>query len=390
MGLRFLIVNTDYPEFLQWLYAQHPGLEGQSYEEQLRVRNESLFGLADFCSSNLRKSGHEAYDIHANNEFMQKAWARAHDIRVKGPAPAAKDALQQARRVASRTPLRHLKPLFRPMLHSLRAWFYEILSAQIKHFTPDILLNHAMHDIGTGFLKEMKSDVRLLVGQNAATPLPDSDDWGCYDLAISSFPPTIQWFRAKGIPAESHRLGFETEVLSYLKQEERTYDVTFVGGFHKLHSGRVALLNSLCNRFSEMRIWGTGVDRLPSASPIRRCYVGQAWGREMFQILHNSKITLNHHGDVGPYANNMRLFEATGVGTLLVTDWKMNLHEMFEPGKEVVTYRNPEECAKLIEYYLKHDEERASIARAGQQRTLREHTYYQRMQELVDLVNRYL
>ena len=56
-------------------------------------------------------------------------------------------------------------------------------------------------------------------------------------------------------------------------------------------------------------------------------------------------MTLNHHIDVAEaYAGNLRLFEATGVGTLLVTDWKKNLHEMFEAGKEVVTYRTPEEC----------------------------------------------
>jgi spore maturation protein CgeB len=37
-----------------------------------------------------------------------------------------------------------------------------------------------------------------------------------------------------------------------------------------------------------------------------------------------------------------------------------------------------------------HDEEREEIARAGQRRTLTEHTYYHRMQELVDIVQRYL
>jgi spore maturation protein CgeB len=109
----------------------------------------------------------------------------------------------------------------------------------------------------------------------------------------------------------------------------------------------------------------------------------------MFQILSESKITLNHHGDVAPYANNMRLFEATGMGTLLITDWKLNLTEMFEPGREVVTYHTFEECAERIVYYLEHEKERDEIAKAGQQRTLREHTYYHRVQELVDLVRKY-
>lgn len=110
----------------------------------------------------------------------------------------------------------------------------------------------------------------------------------------------------------------------------------------------------------------------------------------MYQILRNSQITLNHHGDIPPYANNCRLYEATGVGTLLITDWKTNLREMFEPGKEVIAYRSPEECAELIQCYLEHGDERKAVARAGQQRTLREHTYYQRMQELVEIIRKYL
>ena len=73
--MRFLILNTDYPAFLRWLYAQQPELEQRSYEEQMRVRAESLFGVADFYSSNLRKLGHEAWDIHTNNESMQRAWS---------------------------------------------------------------------------------------------------------------------------------------------------------------------------------------------------------------------------------------------------------------------------------------------------------------------------
>jgi hypothetical protein len=263
-----------------------------------------------------------------------------------------------------------------------------MLREQIKYYAPDVLLNQAMDVIGTGFLREMKPHVRFLMGQHAATPLLGYEDWGCYDLVISSFPPTVQWFREKGIPAEMHRLGFEPKVLSCLKREGRVFDVTFIGSLFGVHSSRIELLESLCSRFSQMRIWGPGVGRLPAGSPIRRCYAQQAWGGEMYQILCASKVTLNHHGDVAPYANNTRLFEATGVGTLLITDWKINLHEMFEVGKEVVAYRSPEECAELIEYYLEHEEERKRIARAGQQRTLREHTYSRRMRELVETISK--
>jgi len=39
--MKFLILNTDYPEFLRWLYVQHPGLENQPYEERMRVHDKT-------------------------------------------------------------------------------------------------------------------------------------------------------------------------------------------------------------------------------------------------------------------------------------------------------------------------------------------------------------
>ena len=374
--MKFLILNTDYPEFLRWLYARHPGLEEQPYEGQMRARVESLNSEANFYSSNLRKLGHEACDIFANNEFMQRAWAREHGLSVpnwrwhfrlrRGIVPWASRVRDQR-------------------------WLYDILAAQIKDYKPDVLMSHQLWGVSVRFLREMKPYVRLLVGQHAATQFPDTWDLTGYDLVVSSFPPTVDFFREKGVPAELVRLGFEPAVLSNLGEKDETYDVTFVGSFHPtIHSSRTALLEALCARFDKMRIWGPAIDHLAPDSSICRRYVGPAWGREMYQVLRCSKVTLNHHGNVAPYANNMRLYEATGVGTLLITDWKENLPEIFEPGKEVVAYRSAEECAELIQYYLEHNDEREAIALAGQQRTLREHTYYHRMQEFAEIAKRYL
>jgi len=394
--MRFLIVNTDYPEFLGWLYTQHPGLENQPYKEQMWVRNQSLFGVADFYSTNLRRLGHEAWDVHANNQFMQKAWAKERDIHVEEPSPLeqhAKTVLHHARGIAARTPLRYLKPLFLPVLRSLdsqKVWFYDILAAQIKHYNPDILLNQAVDGISADFLKKMKAYVRLLVGQ-IASPLPQGgDDSRGYDLVISSLPNFVEHFRSHGVPSELNRFAFEPAVLSRVVNGGPEFPISFVGSLSPSHSSRVDLLAHLCSHL-KINVWGCGMDGLPLDSPIRSRYNGPAWGIEMYQILHTSRMTINNHiGIADSYANNMRLFEATGVGTLLITDWKVNLHEMFEPGKEVIAYRSAEECAELIQYYLEHDDERKAIARAGQQRTLGEHTYYHRVQELVEIVGKYL
>ena len=372
--MRFLILNTDYPEFLRSFYALHPDLKTRSHDEQMRIRNESFFGLADAFSSNLRRRGHEAWEVYVNNEFMQEAWAREHGIRVGS-----------GRRWAQ------LRRRMLPFLsqHPDDSWLLDILSQQIAHYQPDIVLNQAIEGISAEFLRERRSHVRLLVGQHAS-PLPDDRELACYDLLISSLPNLVDHFRRLGVPAEFHRLGFDPRVLSRLQNNLPQIAVSFVGSISSAHQSRIRLLEDVCARCG-VEVWGPGADTLPEGACLRRQHRGRAWALDMYQILHNSKVTLNHHIDMANgYANNMRLFEATGVGTLLLTDWKANLAELFEPGREVIAYRTPDECAELIGYYLEHDAEREAVARAGQQRTLREHSYDQRMQELVDVVAPYL
>jgi hypothetical protein len=394
--MKFLILNTDYPGFLQQLYAEHSGLAHRPYAEQMRARNESLFGVADFYSHNLRALGHEAQEIHANNEAMQRAWAREHGIPVEAaesPEPAAIGVLQRAAILAARTPVRHLRPFFNPLLRSIDssqpAWFYEILAAQIRHERPDIIINQDVAGISSRFLGELKPFIRLMIGQ-IASPIAWGAGLRVYDLIISSLPNFVERCRALGVPSELNRLAFEPAVLARLKSRDPAIGASFVGSLSLDHQARVDLLEALCTQCS-IEIWANGVDRLPHNSPIRSCWKGSVWGAEMYQTLHRSKMTVNHHiGISGDYANNMRLYEATGVGTLLLVDCKKNLRDMFEPGREVLTYRSAEECAELIRYYQAHESEREAIARAGQQRTLRDHTYERRMQELLEIVDRYL
>ena len=107
----------------------------------------------------------------------------------------------------------------------------------------------------------------------------------------------------------------------------------------------------------------------------------------MYRVLARSRISVNYHIELaGPFANNMRLYETTGVGTLLLTDWKENLSELFEPDVEVVAYHSPDDCVEKIKHLLSHESERARIAQSGQARTLRDHTYKSRMAELAAIV----
>ena len=164
----------------------------------------------------------------------------------------------------------------------------------------------------------------------------------------------------------------------------------FVGGISGAHLERMALLEELAAA-GLIDWWGYGVEELGECSALRTRYRGEAWGLDMYGVLASCGVALNIHIDVaGAYANNMRLYEATGMGALLLTDWKANLSNLFEPGVEAVTFRDSRECADRVVHYLSDVDAARQIADAGQRKTLKVHTYAARMAEFIDIVNQYI
>ena len=110
-------------------------------------------------------------------------------------------------------------------------------------------------------------------------------------------------------------------------------------------------------------------------------------GLDYFKVIGESRISLNKHtdrslGDVG----NLRLFEATGMGSCLLTDDGRNIRDLFEPDTEIVTYRSTAEAIEKINYLLENESAREAIAIAGQRKTLRSHTIQNRCQLIDELL----
>ena len=58
-------------------------------------------------------------------------------------------------------------------------------------------------------------------------------------------------------------------------------------------------------------------------------------------------VRSNARGDIaGPYAVNMRMYEATGSGAALITEQKANLADLFTPGEEVLAYTDAANAAR--------------------------------------------
>jgi spore maturation protein CgeB len=366
--LRFLVVTTDYAAYQRWLLGAHPELADAQYEEQLRIRADTMFGLADFYSDALRELGHEAWDVVANSEPMQARWAREHGVRQP----------RWARRGGAWSLVRKGRTALGGRADD---WLLAVLAAQIREYRPDVVLNQAMRGVSGRFLRTLGDDAGLLVGQAEPVEL-EAEDVGRYDGVVSSIQSKVDEYGRLGVPTCLLPHAFHPRALEAVDDGE-IIPLSFVGSLSAAHVGRTRLLEAVATRFPELRLWSAG----PPDSPLlRERYVGQAWGRDMYGVLARSRVTLNNHLDGLPFADNCRLFEATGVGSLLVTDWKPNLHELFEPGREVAAYRSVEECLALAGRYVADDVAWGTIARAGQDRTLREHTYRDRMERLLAFV----
>lgn len=373
--MKVAIVDTYYAAFLASHYADRPHLKSAPYTQQSSELLDRCFGTSDFYSRHLQTLGHDAQDLIVNCVPLQEAWAREHGARYSA--------------LALRVPHRFFRlPLIGRRLAALPG-LVEIAVAQVEAFAPDVLYCQDLSFFPPEVLARLRKHVRLIVGQ-IACPLPPEAFLKGYDLILTSFPHFVPRLRAMGVASEYFRIGFDPRVLEKLGEVPKDVYASFVGGISRHHGRAIPVLEYLA-RNTPIQFFGYGADSLDADSPIRARHNGEVWGLDMYRALARSRITLNRHINVAENnANNMRLYEATGVGALLLTDRKDNLGELFEVGKEVVAYSSAEEAAELIRYYLAHPDEAQAIARAGQARTLREHTYGHRMEELVPILERHL
>jgi spore maturation protein CgeB len=83
---------------------------------------------------------------------------------------------------------------------------------------------------------------------------------------------------------------------------------------------------------------------------------------------------------------NIRHFETPAVGGFMLTYETAELSTCFTVGEECDVFRCEADLLDKIQFYLENPVRRREIAKAGQERTLREHLYSHRIGKLVDLL----
>lgn len=114
-----------------------------------------------------------------------------------------------------------------------------------------------------------------------------------------------------------------------------------------------------------------------------------------YELIAKSRIVLNVHRDEEEDYGNLRVYEATGVGSVLLTDRGESLKEFFKVDygsdnamqtAEIATFTDADDCRKKIEFLLKNPDVANRIAANGRIRTLRDHTVMKRCELIAPIL----
>ena len=160
------------------------------------------------------------------------------------------------------------------------------------------------------------------------------------------------------------------------------YEISFAGDWSSL---REKMLLDLSKDFN-ISIFGPWKKKLNKNSPLSKNVIedGAFTPEEMVKIFNSSKIVLNIHTWFGQwnYGINPRVFEANGCGAFQISDYKEEIPEMYEPEKEIVLYASISELKDKLSYFLQHSEKASEIAEQGFLKTIKHHTYKQRLKKM--------
>ncbi len=405
MSYKVLKVSSFYRNFLDNYYSTQSEVCNMSYDAQYEHLMATKYGWADFFKQHLEKLGVEVVEIVHNAKHLQEAWHQQFSASNND----------------------------------------NILLSQIEFYKPDVIFFQDTKSFSGDFIKHIRtkfSFVKLIFGHICA-PFSNSEliSYRNYDFLLTCLPSFQQLFTKHNIKSYIFHHGFEASIIDNLTyNKEETFDFTFIGSLlsgNEFHNQRIDYIENLFNNGIKLQLYtklqfdsyimlkfkqiayiiakvitGVGLSSVNQLiSPLQKVSVlhsipqklklpqiiidnainANIFGIDMYNVLANSKIVFNVHGGIAEnYAANVRMFETTGVGSLLLTDYKENIHDFFEPDYEVVTYRNADECVEKAKWLLQNPEKAREIAKNGQKRTLKSHNLESRFYEIYEIINEYL
>ena len=363
-------IFTFYPVYLKYFYAKNKFIQKLSYKEQIQCLLDDCFSVSHYIAPFLKQYGFETDIIIANFTTAQLKWAEEHNFSVEYNK--------------------------KNISFEFNDISYPLIKKQIEAFQPDILYICDPIHFDSNFLRTLQYKPELIIGWRAAA-IPSNIDWSLYDAILSNNIPILRDApKLFGVKKTYYFFpGFPAYIYKNLKHEPKLYDLVFTGQITLEHKKRIYFLNELAKKslsfnrlFNNLKIAffisGLPDDLIPAG--IAMYNYGAVWGMSMFKTLRQAKIALNIDIDFGT-GGNMRLFEATGVGTFLLTQNHRLLSSYFKPGTEIESFHNIDEMFDKIAYYISNSNKREEIARNGNKKCLKYYSMENQVKTFLTILN---
>ncbi len=279
------------------------------------------------------------------------------------------------------------------------------LIRHVKKTAPDLVFIYRGTFIFPETIRKMRADGAIVFGYNNDDPFNTKTPKYVHRYFIKSLPyyTWIFAYRQKNI-ADYKNLGFNNTSLlrSYFIKEKNypvtkfptnkyCHDVIFIG--HYEDDGRDGYIKYLIeDRTIDFHLYGTLWDRSEYSSEIQACF-GKIYPLyEDYNIaLNSSKIALAFLSGLNNDTYTRRCFEIPAAQTFMLCQYTDELTSMFKEGVQAEYFRDREEMMDKIKYYLKHDDKREEIARAGHERLLQDgHEVTDRAREIIRIYQEFV
>lgn len=367
--MRILFIDSIYSRLLA--DVNHKLTRSSTYIENLKKVSDLRFGTSSHYSKAFNELGWESKHLYLNIENLQLSYSNKN-------------------RKTSHLIWEKHNHLVRLNLSSLRFLSinepYNIIEKQILDFKPNIIVVQDIAAFSPKFINYLKLFCNIVAGEIASN-LPPKPYLLAYDCLFSASPNLVNNFRKLGIISFYLPLAFESSILNEVSKSlgprRPDIDISFVGSITNHSSNTLGLLKHVANRTNRFRIYGFADVKILKKYSLEKYYHGQAWGIDMYKILYRSKISLNRHINMaGDFAANLRLFESTGMGAYLLTDYKPNIDLLF-PNQFISSYRNYNDIDKFIDFALNNTEQIRNLAKKAQSHTLNFHNYRIRAESMI-------
>jgi len=290
--------------------------------------------------------------------------------------------------------------------------YSNVLLNQIKEHKPDVYICSKGFKWGRFICPETNIAIRKITklniywSQDDPFFIPKFISLGMYrgyDIALSCSTEKFNVYIKAGIKPYLFWPAWDSEVRQECNINEKDkIDVIFVGTPYACTAiPRKDILLWIAKQGLSLEIYGSntwisnnqvkksdGTIFIQGDEKLKPYYKGMHtdW-RSLPNLFSKARINISNHVNLARMYLNDRVFLVMGTGGFLMVDHNPGIEQVFAHNKELSFYEDWPTFKHRFNYYLKHVGVRKSIALNGQKKILTEHTYTNRAQQLLKIIN---